>query len=72
MLCIILNIHYKVFPGRLVVKNPPVNVRDVDSSPGWGRRKWLTIQVFLPVKSDGERKLEGYSPWGHKNLVTTK
>ena len=37
MICIILNIHYKGFPGRLVVKNPPVNVRDVDSSPGWVR-----------------------------------
>ena len=68
MLYIIWNIHYKGFPGSLVVKNPPANARDADSVPGWGRRKWLTICVFLPGKSDGERNLEGYSPCGHKRI----
>ena len=71
MLYIILNKHYKGFPGGLVVKHPPANARDVDSIPGWGRGNG---QPFLPGKSDGERNLEGYSPWGHKraghDLVT--
>ena len=38
------------------------------------RRKWQPTPVFLPGKSNGQRSLVGYSPWGHKrighNLVT--
>ena len=30
------------------------------------RRKWQPTPVFLPGKSNGQRTLEGYSPWGHK------
>ena len=30
------------------------------------------IQVFLPGKSHGQRRLEGYSPWGHKKSDTTE
>ena len=28
--------------------------------------------VFLPGESPGQRSLEGYSPQGHKELVTTE
>ncbi|CAM9784256.1 unnamed protein product [Rangifer tarandus platyrhynchus] len=32
------------------------------------RRKWQPTTVFLPGKSHGQRKLTGYSPWGHKRV----
>ena len=32
------------------------------------RRKWQPTAVFLPGKSNGQRSLEGYSVWGHKEL----
>ena len=28
--------------------------------------------VFLPGKSHGQRRLAGYSPWGHKELYMTE
>ena len=31
-----------------------------------------TTPVFLPGESHGQRRLEGYSPWGHKGSDTTK
>ena len=31
-----------------------------------GRRKWQPTSLFLPRKSYGQRRLEGYSPWGHR------
>ena len=34
------------------------------------RRKWKPTPVFLPGKSYGQRSLEGYSPWDHKNSHT--
>ena len=36
------------------------------------RRKWKPIPVFLPGKAHGQRSLEGYSPWGHKESYTTE
>ena len=36
------------------------------------RRKWQPNPVFLPGKSHEQRSLEGYSPWGHKELETTE
>ena len=42
-----------------------------DMFPLW-RRKWQPTPVFLPGKSHGWRSLAGYSPWGHKELDTTK
>ena len=30
------------------------------------KRKWQPTPVFLLGESHGERSLEGYSPWGHK------
>ena len=32
------------------------------------RRKWQPTPVFLPGKSHGQRRLAGYSPWGHKRV----
>ena len=32
------------------------------------RRKWQPIPVFLPGKSQGQRSLEGYRPWGCKRV----
>ena len=34
------------------------------------RRKGQPMPVFLPGKPQGQRNLEGYSPWGHKELDT--
>ena len=34
------------------------------------RREWQPTPVFLPVESHGQRTLEGYSPWGWKELQT--
>jgi len=46
------------------------------SNPGLGRslwsRKWQATPVFLPGESHGQRRLAGYSPWGHKELATTE
>ena len=30
------------------------------------RREWQPTPVFLPGEFHGQRRLEGYSPWGHK------
>ena len=32
------------------------------------RRKWQPTPVFLPGKSQGQRNLVGYSPWGSKRV----
>ena len=31
-------------------------------------RKWQPTPVFLPGKSQGQRSLVGYHPWGHKRV----
>ena len=36
------------------------------------RKEWLTIPVELPREFQGQRSLEGYSPWGHKESDTTE
>ena len=35
-------------------------------------RAWQLTPVLLPGESHGQRSLEGYSPWGHKELDTTE
>ena len=73
--------HVKVgtgFPGGSVVKNLPANAGDAGLIPGWGRfsreGNGNPLQLFLPRKSHGQRRLEGYSPRGCKrvghNLIT--
>ena len=36
------------------------------------RRAWQPTTVFLLEESHGQRRLAGYSPWGCKELDTTK
>ena len=36
------------------------------------RRAWQPISVFLPGEFHGQRRLVGYSPWGHKELDITE
>ena len=36
------------------------------------RRKRQSTPVLLPGKSHGQRRLVGYSPWGHKESDTTE
>ena len=35
-------------------------------------RKWQPTSVFLPGKSQGQRRLVGYSSWGHKESDRTE
>ena len=59
---------YLDFPNDSAVKNLPTRqgtqVPWVRKIP-W-RRKWQSTPIFLPAKSQRERSLAGYSPWGHK------
>ena len=54
----------------LVVKNMPGNAGDMrrrfDPWVGkiYWRKKWQPIPVFFPIKSHGQKRLVGYSPWG--------
>ena len=61
----------KGFPGGSLIENSSANAGDVGSISGlqdpW-RRKWQPIPVFLPGKSQGQRRLAGYSHWGHNEL----
>ena len=65
------------FPGGSVIKNLPANARDVGLIP-WlvrypGEENGNLLQYScLPGKSHGQRSLEGYSPWGHKELDMTE
>ena len=63
----------------LVVKNPPPKARDpkdTGSIPGLERsldlRALQHTPVFLLGESHGQRSLEGYSSWGHKESDTTE
>ena len=38
---------------------------------GW-KRKWQPTPILLAGKSYGQRRMVGYSPWGHKELDTTE
>ena len=46
-------------------------VQSLGQEDPW-KRKWQPTPVFLPGKSHGQRSLEGYSPWGHKELDMTE
>ena len=58
-----------------MVKNPPAVwealFRFLARNIFW-RRAWQSTSVFLPKESHGKRSLVGYSPWGCKELDTTK
>ena len=36
------------------------------------RKEWQITPVFLPRESHGQRSLEGYNPWGCKELDMTE
>ena len=36
------------------------------------RREWQSTPVFLPGEFHGQRRLVGYSPWGHKESDMTE
>ena len=36
------------------------------------RRRWQPVSEFLPGKSYGQRSLEGFTPWGHKESDMTE
>ena len=36
------------------------------------RRKWQSTPVFLPREFHRQRRLAGYSPWGHKESERTE
>ena len=36
------------------------------------RREWQPTPGFMPGEVHGQRSLEGYSPWGHKDSETTE
>ena len=63
-----------------MVKNLPVMQETRVRFLGWEdplEKEWLPTLVFLPGEFYGQRRLEGYSPWGHKesdggNQVNTR
>ena len=58
-----------------MVKNPPAMQAPWVQSLGWKdpwRRAWQPTPVFLPRESHGQRSPAGCSPYGHKELGTTK
>ena len=46
-------------------------VQSLGQEDPW-RRKWQPTLVLLPGQSHRQRRLMGYSPWGHKELYTTE
>ena len=63
------------FPGGSMVKQSACQCRRWGFNPWvrkipW-RRKWQPTPAFLPGKFHEQRNLEGYSPWGLKELDMT-
>ena len=74
-----LHFHWSVdclregFSHSSVGKESTCNTGDLGLIPVWKipwRRKWQPTPVSLPGKSHGQRSLEGYSPWGRKEVDT--
>ena len=63
------NILFLGFPGG---KESACDAGDLDSIPGSWKRAWQLTPIFLPGESRGQRRLVGYSPWGHKESDTTE
>ena len=72
------NLH-QGFPGGASDKESTWQCRRL-RSPGFDpwvrkiswRRAWQPTPVFLPGESHGQRRLAGYSPWGHKESDRTE
>ena len=63
------------FPGGSEVKASAGNVGDLGSIPRLGRslEKGMATHSSTPArKSNGQRNLAGYSPWGCKESDTTE
>ena len=64
------------FPGGSDGKELAYNSGDLGSIPGLGRspgrRHGNPLQYSCLENPHGQRGLEGYSPWGHKELDMTK
>ena len=63
------------FPDGLVVNNPHASAGEAGLIPGLKdpvEEGVATHSIFLPGKSHGQKGLEGYSPWGHKESDETK
>ena len=62
-------------PWQLTVKNMPPMQETWVGSLGWHGslvEGMATLFSFLPGESYGQRSLEDYSPWGHKELDMTE
>ena len=59
-----------------MIKTMPDNAGGLGLIPGLGRSSGEgngnPLQVFLPGEFHGQRCLEGYSLWGHKELDMTE
>ena len=64
------------FPGGSESKEFTCNVGDLGSIPGLGRSlgggHGNPLQYSCLENPHGQRSLEGYSPWGHKESNTMK
>ena len=69
-------LYYRGFPGGSANKEylPALQKTRFDT---WlekipGRREWQSTLAVLPGESHGQRSMEGYSPWGCKELDMTE
>ena len=65
----------KGFPGGSDGKESACNAGDLGSIPGSGRSPeegMATLSSILAGEFHGQRSLVGFSPWGCKELDTTK
>jgi len=66
--------HIQGFHGGSDGKESSCNAEDLGSVPRLGRspwrREWQPTPILLPGEFHGQRSLEGYSLWGHKELDT--
>ena len=65
----------KTIPGGSEGKESACSAGDLGSISGLGRSPGEGngyLFQFLPGKFHGQRSLEGYRPWGHKELNTTE
>ena len=69
-------VNQRCFPSGSDGKESACNVGDPGSISGSGRfpgeGHGNPLQYFLPGEFHGQQNLAGYSPWGGKELDTTK
>ena len=75
----VFNALQTAFPGGTSGKEPTSQFRRHKRrgfDPWIKKIPWRPAQqptpVFLPGESHGQRRLEGYGPWGHKETEMTK